>query len=159
VLEKIGSERLSSFSTVDLIVIQTVFDGRKIPEQFASNAKRLYEEGILEKYSQGKRRSWILSRKMYAAVSKKGVYTRKKGLDRSTNKALLLEHIKTNRHEGSRMKEFSDILPFLDRGNIQMLLRELRKEGLIHHHGNTSAGRWYPGKQTPECDHKNKDDN
>lgn len=159
VLEKIGNERLASFTTIDFIVIQSVFDGRKIPEPFTLNAKRLYEEGILEKHSQGKRRSWILSRKMYAAVSKKGVYTRKKGLDRSTNKALLLEHIKTNQYEGSRMKKFSDILPFLDRGNIQMLLRELRKDGLVHHHGNTSAGRWYPGKQTSQCDHKNKNDN
>ena len=36
-----------------------------------------------------------------------------------------------------------DLLPSLSRGQIQVLLRELRKENRIHVIGTTSAARWF----------------
>jgi len=64
------------------------------------------------------------------------VYTRKHGLDRDTNKALLVKHIKENALSGAK---------------IQVLLRELTKAGVIHHHGATLAALWYPGLETVDC--------
>lgn len=43
------------------------------------------------------------------------------------------------------MEEFRQVLPALGRSQIQVLLRELRAEGLIHSVGMTKAARWYPG--------------
>ena len=79
------------------------------------------------------------------AVSQAGGYTRTKGLDRGTNKALLLKHIRDNAVSGAQMEAFRKVLPALSRSQIQVLLRELRKEGAIHGVGLTKAARWYPG--------------
>lgn len=144
VLEKIGSERLRSFTTADFIVIQAVYDDRSISERYYHVAHKLFDEGFLEKRTpqSGK---WILSRKLYAAIGKKGIHTKKSGLDRDTSKALLLKHVKMNGDEGSRLEEMRQILPFLDRGSIQALLRELRDEGLVHSKGTTRAAKWFLG--------------
>jgi ATP-dependent DNA helicase RecG len=78
------------------------------------------------------------------------VYTRKKGLDRDTNKALLLRHIERNKKVGARMEEFRQVLPALARSEIQVLLRELAAEQAIHKQGVTRAARWYPGAPPPD---------
>ncbi len=44
---------------------------------------------------------------MYVLTGKRGVYTRKKGLDRETRKALLLKHIEDNRVDGSKLDDMS----------------------------------------------------
>ena len=83
-----------------------------------------------------------------AGIDEKGAYTRKKGLDRETNKALLLKHIKENRGSGSRLKELIQVLPALTMPQVQTLLRELKSEGEIHKVGRTRAALWYPGSET-----------
>lgn len=47
----------------------------------------------------------VLCRRYYKMTGEKGAYTRKKGLDRETNKALLLKHIEENKDTGSRLSE------------------------------------------------------
>lgn len=64
-----------------------------------------------------------------------------------------MKHIRENKNAGARLVEFQQILPHLSKGTIQVLLREMREEEVIHHHGNTRAGRWYFGKKSPDCDH------
>ena len=78
-------------------------------------------------------------------ADEKGTYTRKKGLDRETNKALLLKHIKENRKNGSRLKELMQVLPALSKDQVQKLVTELKKEGKIYKSGVTRAALWYPG--------------
>jgi len=39
------------------------------------------------------------------------------------------------------------------RSQIQVLLRELVKDGKIHSHGLTRAARWFPGPEKPNCNH------
>jgi ATP-dependent DNA helicase RecG len=58
---------------------------------------------------------------------------------------LLLKHIKDNQKEGTRYKELEDVLPSLSRGQMRGLLKELQKEGRIHHMGTTRAALWFPG--------------
>lgn len=146
-----GRERLLSFSLDDFIVIQTILEERPLLPRFHVSARRLLEEGLIERNTRAGPCPYILSRRLYAAIGEKGVHTRKKGLDRDTNKALILSHIESSGDEGSRMDEFKQILPFLERSSIQVLIREMRDDGLIHNHGNTRAGKWYPGPIRPDC--------
>jgi ATP-dependent DNA helicase RecG len=101
--------------------------------------------GAVESIGRGRGTRYILARGLYAALGSKGVYTRTKGLDRETNKALLLKHIQDNATSGAQMEEFRQVLPALSRSQIQVLLRELRKDRTIHSIGLTKAARWYPG--------------
>lgn len=91
----------------------------------------------------------LLSRRFYRHIGKAGVYTRKRGLDRETNKELLLKHIQDNRHEGSRLRELVQVLPALSYVQVQKLLQDLRIQGRVHKVGNTNAARWYPGSSLP----------
>ena len=77
------------------------------------------------------------------AVGKAGIHTRMVGLDRNTNKELLLKHIRQNGSKGTPFKELQQVLPGHSRGQIQTLLRELRAENHIHCEGNTSAAKWF----------------
>jgi len=105
----------------------------------------LVEKGVVERFGRGRGVKYILSRRYYKMVDEKGAYTRKKGLDRETNKALLLKHIKENRDSGSRLKELMQVLPALSMPQLQTLLRELKSEGNIHAVGRTRSALWYPG--------------
>ena len=69
------------------------------------------------------RGKFILSRRFYGFVRKKGVYTRKKGLDREQNKTLLLKHIIDNGAEGSPLSELLQVLPALTPSQVQSLLK------------------------------------
>ena len=111
----------------------------------------LISAGAVESIGRGRRTRYILARGLYAALGSKGVYTRKKGLDRGTNKALLLKHIQDNAASGAQMKEFRQVLPALSRSQIQVLLRELRAEGLVHKVGVTNGARWLPGAGPVNC--------
>lgn len=147
VMEKIGQETLVSFSTQDFLVVNAVYREHMIPELLRDRLPRLVDLGIIERASKDR---FVLSRRFYAATGRKGVYTRTKGLDRETRKALLLTHISGNKAEGSKLDDMYQVLPGHARSQVQVLLREMRKEGKIHVVGRTRAGKWYPG---PDCNH------
>jgi ATP-dependent DNA helicase RecG len=146
-MQRIGEETLESFSTEDFLVLNHIRCETPLPNALRGYVQRLFDMGIVEKVS---RNRFVFGRKYYATVGKKGVYTRKKGLDRDTNKALLLKHISDNSEVGSKMNEFAQILPGHSRSQIQVLLRELRKERLICSRGISKGAKWYPGDLQPE---------
>lgn len=150
-LEKLGVERLEKFSTADFLVVEQVSRGEKVSERFKVTLSYLIETGVVEKIGSGRGSRYILSRKFYKHLGKTGTYTRKHGLDRNTNKALLLKHIEDNAEGGSRMEDFRQVLPNHSRGQIQGLLYELRDEGSIHVHGKTRGARWHPGSGCVNC--------
>jgi ATP-dependent DNA helicase RecG len=140
-MQRIGHETLESFSTEDFLVLNHLRCETPIPVTLRGYVQRLVELGIIEKVS---RNRFVFGRKYYASVGKKGVYTRKKGLDRGTNKALLLKHIRDNCKAGSKMSEFSQVLPGHSRSQIQVLIRELRSEKLICSRGKLKGAKWFP---------------
>ena len=87
--------------------------------------------------------SW---QKSLCSNGKTGVYTRYVGLDRDTNKELLLKHIRQNNEVGTPFKELQQVLPGLDRNQIRVLMRELRESGKVFCEGTTSAARWFASK-------------
>ena len=98
----------------------------------------------MEITGRGRGVKYILSRKFYTYIGQKGTYTRKKGLERETNKELLLKHIRDNRNAGSKLNELMQVLPNLSYSQVRTLLREMKKQGKIMVQGKTNSGRWFP---------------
>ena len=73
---------------------------------------RLTDMGIVEHIGHKK---YVLARSLYAATGKAGIHTRRVGLDRDTNKELLLKHIRENNAVGTPFKELQQVLPGLSR--------------------------------------------
>ena len=109
-----------------------------------SRLNRLIELGIVEHIG---RKKYVLARSLYAATGKTGVHTRHVGLDRDTNKELLLKHIRQNNEVGTPFKELQQVLPGLNRNQIQVLMRELKEDGKVVCKGKTSAARWFITKR------------
>jgi ATP-dependent DNA helicase RecG len=130
------------FTTHDWMLMSAASRGEKLPKGFESRVVRLMDLGIIER---GAGRTSILSRRFYEFVGKAGVYTRKKGLDRETNLALLKKHIEQKGAMGAKLQELCEVLPALPRTTVQSLLQTLKRRGLAHPTGNTNAGGWVPG--------------
>lgn len=140
VINQIGSEQLEILSTSDFLIIHALYHEMSLAENLKPRLKRLTELGIVEHIGRNK---YVLARSLYTAVGKSGVHTRMVGLDRETNKELLLKHIRNNGKNGTPLKELHQVLPGHNRGQLQVLVRELRKEGRIFCEGNTNAARWF----------------
>ena len=136
---------MAAFGLDDLLVIDLVHREQPISDYLKPRIGHLLKQGIIERVGRGRGVRLLLSRQLYRHIGKAGVYTRKRGLDRETNKELLLKHIQDNRKEGSQLRELVQVLPALSYVQVQKLLQELRIKGQIHKVGNTSAARWYPG--------------
>ncbi len=143
-LEQVGQETLRSFTTQDFILLDLISKEQTIPDYLKLRLQRLIEIGVIEVFGKGRGTRHIISRRFYETVGKKGTYTRKRGLDRDTNKALLFKHIKLNSQTGSQLNELQQVLPSLSIHQIRTLLREMKSVGAILCHGRTRSGRWYP---------------
>ncbi|MCL5736904.1 MAG: putative DNA binding domain-containing protein [Actinobacteria bacterium] len=144
-LEEVGSQTLSSFNTVDLLVLSLVYQEKPIPPKFQDRLPRLCNLGLVERIGRGKGTKYILGRKFHQYLGRGGTYTRRRGLDRETNKELLLRHIRDSRRTGADFGSLQEVLPALSRGQIKTLLSELKRDGRIQVVGRTRSARWFPG--------------
>lgn len=144
-IERLGNERLIAFSTEDLLLIDVIHREQPIPDELRSELPLLVAQGVIESSGRGRGARYMLARRFYDFVGERGVYTRRRGLDRETHKALLLKHIEDNRADGSRLEDLMQVLPFLSRSQVQRLLREMRQDHRIYNEGRTRGGLWYPG--------------
>ena len=139
---RIFKEVLASFTTKDFLLLDFIHKEENIPQEFTERIPRLLDLGVVVRAGKGR---YVLSKRFYSMTGAKGVYTRKKGLDRDTNKALLLKHIKENKKTGSRFQEFMQVLPSLTVDEVKTLIKEMKKDGEIHVVGRTRGARWFPG--------------
>jgi ATP-dependent DNA helicase RecG len=144
-LEELGNERLAAFDLEDLLVVDLIHREQKIPADLAGRVTPLLDHGVIERVGQGRGTRYLLSRRFYRSLGHPGTYTRRKGLDRETNKSLLLKHIQESAQTGASLAELQDVLPALSRDQVRTLLRELRRQGRVELRGATKAGRWFPG--------------
>ena len=143
-LEEIGRERMAAFGTDDFLVVDLVHREQPIPEVLRPRVDVLLDQGILERVGRGRGSRLLLSRRFYRHLGRTGTYTRKIGLDRETNRQLLLKHIHDNARVGTALADLQEVLPALSRRSIQGLLKNLRSEGKIRLEGKTRAAKWYP---------------
>ena len=142
-LEKVGQERLELLHVQDFLVLDAVFEEKPIPEELEPRLAILAGLNVIEKIGRGRGTHYIPSRELFSFIEQRGSYTRRRGLDRETHKALLLKHIKDNDKQGSKFDEFTQVLPELTRNQLQSLLRELKAEDKIRVDGRTKAAKWY----------------
>lgn len=138
-LNKIGQETLKSWSVHDLILLDDIRQGKvhKMDERI----HQFIDQGIVEHVGgRGKGSRYILSKKFYSYLGEKGAYTREKGLDRDTNKELILLHLKN--HNSGTIKEFEVVLPNLNRYQIHSLLKELKSAQKVRFVGPKRTGHW-----------------
>lgn len=142
-LERIGQERQASFETADLIVLDRLQRQEQVPATFRARLDHLMAQGIVERIGRGKGVRYILSKRFYSFLGRSGQYTRAKGLDRATQKELLLRHVREAEPHGARLADLQDVLKELSRKQLQTLVRELKEEGRIQLSGFTRGGRWH----------------
>ena len=139
-INQIGNDRMETFSTGDFLAINALYHGQNITENLRPCLKKLEDLGIVEHIGRSK---YVLVRNLYAAAGKSGLHTRVIGLDRDTNKELLLKHIRANGDNGTPFRELQQVLPRHSRSQIQVLMRELSADGRVYCKGKTSAARWF----------------
>jgi ATP-dependent DNA helicase RecG len=139
-IRKIGEERQELLSTDDFLVIDALSHNKPLNENQRLRLKRLVDMGIIEHTSRSK---YVLARGLYEATGKSGVHTRLIGLDRETNKELLLKHIRASGDKGAPLKELEQVLPSHSSRQIQMLLSELRSDGKIEPKGKGKGAAWF----------------
>lgn len=140
VINRISERGSELLSTEDFLVIDALYHERPLTEKMQSRLSRLIEMGIVEHIG---RKKFVLARSLYAATGKTGVHTRRVGLDRDTNKELLLKHIRQNNAVGTPFKELQQVLPGHNRNQIQVLMRELKEDGKVICKGKTHGAKWY----------------
>lgn len=137
-LEKATRDAGRSFNTHELVVLDAVHRDHAIPQAARPTIARLIDQGFVERA--GKRRL-VVARKYQRVIGKPGAYTRKAGLDRETNKALLLKHISSN--PGCALSELCGVLPNHSTDQVRALLKNLKDDGAAYSQGRTRAGRWF----------------
>lgn len=142
-LERLGEEQVRRFSTYDFLALDAICREMPLTQEMRLRIPVLIENGVIESQGRGRAIRYHLSRSLYAAIGQRGVYTRRKGLDRETNKTLLVKHLEGNRGVGAPLSELCQVLPAQSTSSVQRLLRELRDEGRIFLRGFRKAGLWY----------------
>lgn len=140
VLKKICDNYQESLSTLDFIIIDALYNDRNLNDKMYARINHLIDMGIVEHIG---RKKYILAKSLYKAVGKAGVHTRLVGLDKDTNKQLLLKHILDNNEVGTTLNELQQVLPSFSRYKIQSYMRELKAENKVVCRGRTSAARWF----------------
>lgn len=139
-INQIGNDRMEILSTGDFLTINELYHEQSVIESLKPCLKKLMDLGIVEHIGRNK---YVLARSLYTVAGKPGIHTRVVGLDRDTNKELLLKHIRKNGDKGTPFKELQQVFPGHNRSQIQVLMRELRADGRIDCKGKTSAARWF----------------
>lgn len=138
-LEKATAGTGVAFGLNELLVLAHVHDCERLPERLGHALARLLDLGVVERVA---RNRLVLSSRYYRFVGRPGEYTRRRGLDRQTNKELLLKHVRECGPEGAPMGELQQVLPSKSRAEIKRLLAELREEGRVTIKGRTRGARW-----------------
>jgi len=130
-LELVGQETQRGFSTLDFLAIDSI--SREVPLSPALRVAvpALRAAGVIESVGRGRGTQHILSQRLASALGEAGTYTRRRGLDRETNKALLLRHIRERVPAGAPVGELRQVLPSASPKTLRTLLEELRREGNI----------------------------
>jgi ATP-dependent DNA helicase RecG len=138
-MKHISEEQYAHFTTDDFVLIHKLYYDEKIPSTMRNRLKALADIGIVEHVGRGK---YVLARSFYEATGNVNKWTRSIGLDRETNKELLLEHIKDCGESDTKLSDLQQVFPEQSVNQLQVLMRELKAAGKIYVVGKTSSARW-----------------
>lgn len=146
----VATERKIDLNLEDLLILDSLRLGEHLPAEDVSRAHWLERLGLVERAGRGGSRRFILSRALFVAIGERAAYTRARGLDRETKKALLFQHVQHNARWGANLAEFCQVLPELMERQVRELVYELRSEGRMHAVGRGKSSRWFPGRPTEQ---------
>jgi ATP-dependent DNA helicase RecG len=138
-LNRLVQETRRSFGVQDLVVIDAVHRQLPVPTLFRNRLANLLTIGAIERVARNK---LVLAKRFYKLTGRPGEYTRRRGLDRDTKKALLLKHIEGTGPIGAPFDELAQVLPEASRNELKVLLRELKTAGQVEAQGATRGARW-----------------
>jgi ATP-dependent DNA helicase RecG len=141
-LEQLCSSTSYSFSTYDFLALDYVHREQALPDHLKDRIPALISAGAVESVGRGRGTRYILSQSLYAELGARGVYTRKRGLDHETNKALVLKHLQARKEVGAALSELQQVLPAESESAVQRLLAELRSEDRVMLRGARRWARW-----------------
>lgn len=121
---KVASKLKIYLNDTELMMLYEIREGKKVVNNQV--IKELKDAGVIERVNSSK---YILSKQYYASVDKKGLYTRRKGLDRKTNINLIVSHLEN--YKKGYMKDFVDVLKDVPKSTINSYLAELKEGGII----------------------------
>lgn len=142
-LEKVVAEKGYDFSVLDLIVLDRIHRDEEIPAELRGRLKTLEQAQVVERMGAGRGTHYILSKHFYDFLGRSGTYTRRRGLDRETNKELLMRHIARNTGRGSSLSELMAVLPDRTSEQVKKMLQELKREGRVRLKGSRRGARWH----------------
>lgn len=141
-LEKIGEERLAGFTTQDFLALDYIQREQSVPPVLRPRLPALKKLGVIESVGRGRGVRHFLGRGLHAHLGVQGHYTRQRGLDRETNKELLLKHVLDSGPDGCALGELLQVLPALSRDQVKGLMDELRSERRVGLVGQRRFARW-----------------
>lgn len=141
-LERLGDQTLRSFSTDDFLTLDALNRDQQLSQSLKDCLPGLVSAGAVEAVGRGRGARYMLSRGLHVAMGVGGTYTRKKGLDHATNKALLLKHLSNQKERGAPLAELRQVLPALPASAVQGLMNELRNENAVMLEGQRRWARW-----------------
>ena len=134
-VSKIAIEKHKELSYKELIVLMRIKKGEKVSSNQIT--EDLFKLELIEKIGT---RKYILSKRYYSEIGKKGEYTRRKGLDKQRNKELIIQHLKI--HSKGFMEDFIDIFSGdVKKPTINQWLTELKNEKKVEFIGNPQVVR------------------
>ena len=142
-LERLGQETLRSFSTYDFLILDYLRREQPVPAHLKARLPALIDVGAVESVGRGRGTRYLLSRRLYAALGRRGTATRVRGLDAPTRKALLSAHLRAAGDAGAPMLELRQVLPSDSFASIRRMLEEMRRSGLVRLVGERRWARWY----------------
>ncbi len=142
-MKRLESDLSQRFTPHDFLTVHALANEQPLSEKMKDRIPALMRDGIVEHQGRGRGTRYYLSRKTYSAIGLPGTYTQRRGLDKETNKALLMRHLKDCGEMGAPMSELMQVLPSLSRNQVVSLLRSLRDDGLAFLEGERRTARWF----------------
>jgi len=142
-LEEVSREAQASFDVHDFLLLDLIHREEPIPDGLQSRLRRLADLGVVETIGHGRGAHYLLARRFYTASGQGGVYTRRRGLGREQNKALLVQHLEDSFPKGCAISELRQVVPALNRALVKRLMDELRDEGKVRLEDRGRWSRWY----------------
>jgi len=142
-LEEIGWEIQVGFDVHDFLLLDLVNRQAPVPPGLQPRLRRLADLGVVVILGRGRGTRYLLARRFYATSGEEALYTRRKGLDREQNKALLLKHLQDAFPEGRAMAELQGVVPDASRGSVKRFLHELHIKGKVRLGGRGRWSRWF----------------
>ena len=142
--EKVSKEKGQFFSTHDWLVFAQVARDGKVAKVLRPHVPKLVELGLVERVG-GSR--LILAKRYCEHTGDAASYTRKRGLDREHNLALLEKHLHDHADRGCKLEELSQVVPRVPETTIRSLMATLRKRKKAHLQGEKRGGKWFPGPE------------